>query len=167
MRRGGWLAALALGIAAATSLLFGPRPRPHRHRPRDEQHLARFLDAAPDLERMAPAPLSIVCFRYVPRGWSHDDPRLDALTTAIMQQVQAGGEAFLTNATLRGRQVLRACVLHYATTESDLAALVGIVRRTGAVAAAHPRVAARPPRGGERGARRRPSHWRRRPRNKS
>ncbi len=100
------------------------------------QHLAAAVDAAPDLHRMAPVTLSIVCFRYVPEGWREDDPRLDALNKRVMQEVQTGGEAFITNAVLDGRFVLRACILHYATTEADIAALVEIVRRTGAMCVA-------------------------------
>ncbi|HLJ61369.1 MAG TPA: pyridoxal-dependent decarboxylase [bacterium] len=100
------------------------------------RRLAGLIDAAPDLERMAPVTLSIVCFRYNPPGWSQDDPRLDELNKAIMQETQAGGEVFVTNAALRGRFVLRACVLHYGTTEDDLAALLAVIRRTGARLAA-------------------------------
>jgi glutamate/tyrosine decarboxylase-like PLP-dependent enzyme len=103
------------------------------------RRLAAMVDAAPDLECTAPVTLSIVCFRYVPRGWSRDDPRLDALNKTIMQETQAGGEAFVTNAVVRGRFALRACILHYATTEDDLAALLDVVRRTGA------RIAQTPP----------------------
>jgi aromatic-L-amino-acid decarboxylase len=95
------------------------------------RHLAGLIDAAPDLDLFAPPTLSIVCFRYVPREWAGDDAGLDALNKAVMEEVQAGGETFITQAVLGGRFVLRANVLHYATTEDDLAALVGIVRRTG------------------------------------
>jgi len=95
------------------------------------RRLAGMVEAAPDLELMAPVPLSIVCFRYVPDGWAVGEPRLDDLNKAIMQDVQAGGEAFLTNAVLRGRFALRACILHYATAEPDLAALLDVVRRSG------------------------------------
>ena len=95
------------------------------------RRLGEMVDAAPDLELMAPVTLSIVCFRYAPDGRRGGDGGLDDLNTAIMQEVQAGGEAFLTNAVLRGRFALRACILHYATTEADLAALVDVVRRTG------------------------------------
>jgi aromatic-L-amino-acid/L-tryptophan decarboxylase len=49
-----------------------------------------------------------------------------------MEEVQAGGEAFLTQTTLGGRFSLRACVVHYATTENDLRALLEAVRRSGA-----------------------------------
>lgn len=95
------------------------------------RRLGEMVEADPDLELMAPITLSIVCFRYAPAGRHDDDARLDSLNKSIMQEVQAGGEAFLTNAVLRGRFALRACILHYATSEADLAALIEIVRRTG------------------------------------
>jgi len=95
-------------------------------------HLARLVDTAPGLERLAAVELSIVCFRYVPERLRGDERALDALNKRVMEDVQASGRAFLTQATLGGRFALRACVLHYATTEADLAALVNAVRETGA-----------------------------------
>jgi len=97
------------------------------------RHLAL---AAPDLERLAAVELSIVCFRYAPGRLRGDHRALDALNKRVMEDVQASGRAFLTQATLGGHFALRACVLHYATTESDLAALVDVVRETGARLAA-------------------------------
>src|SRR5262249_61833151 len=94
--------------------------------------LADLVDAAPDLERLAPVELSIVCFRWVPPGAGADAAAVDALNKRIMETVQAEGRAFLTNTTLNGRFALRACVLHYGTTESDLEALVSAVRDAGA-----------------------------------
>src|SRR5712692_9762332 len=96
------------------------------------EHLAGVVDAAADLERLAPVELSIVCFRYTPPSLRGDAGALDALNERLMQDVQASGEAFLTQTTLGGRFALRACVLHYATTEADVAALVDVVRETGA-----------------------------------
>jgi glutamate/tyrosine decarboxylase-like PLP-dependent enzyme len=95
------------------------------------RRLAARIDAAPDLERLAPVGLSIVCFRYAPPALRGDDARLDALNKRVMEQVQAEGAAFVTNATVGGRFALRACILHYASTEDDLAALVDAVRRAG------------------------------------
>jgi glutamate/tyrosine decarboxylase-like PLP-dependent enzyme len=100
------------------------------------RRLSALVDGSPDLELAGPPTLSIVCFRYLPTGWQPDDPRLDDLNRAVMLAVQAGGEAFLTNAVLRDLFVLRACILHYATAEEDLVALVGVVRREGARLAA-------------------------------
>jgi glutamate/tyrosine decarboxylase-like PLP-dependent enzyme len=94
--------------------------------------LADLVDAAPDLERLAPVELSIVCFRFVPPGADGDPAATDALNKGIMEMVQAEGRAFLTNTTVGERFALRACVLHYATTESDLELLVSEVRKAGA-----------------------------------
>jgi glutamate/tyrosine decarboxylase-like PLP-dependent enzyme len=91
-----------------------------------------MIGAADDLEMLAPATLSIVCFRYAPAALRDDSARLDALNKAIMEAVQAGGEAFLTQTAVRGRFSLRACVVHYATTEADLKVLLDAVREVGA-----------------------------------
>ena len=96
------------------------------------QRLATLVDAAPDLERLAPVELSIVAFRYVPEALRGDEAGLDALNKQVMEQVQTEGAAFITNTVVRGRFALRACLLHYATTEADVAALVEVVRRAGA-----------------------------------
>ena len=103
------------------------------------QHLAGLVDAAPDLERLAPVELSIVCFRYAPAHLRADDEDLNALNKRVMEEVQASGAAFLTQTTLRGRFALRACILHYATTKADVAALVDVVRETGARLVVEPR----------------------------
>lgn len=96
------------------------------------RRLAVLVDEADDLELLMPVELSIVCFRYVPPNRTDlDAARLDALNKAIMEAVQAGGEAFLTQTTLRGQFSLRACVYHYATTEDDLRTLLEAVRRAG------------------------------------
>jgi len=96
------------------------------------RRLADLVDAAPDFERLAEVELSIVCFRYAPPRLRGDDRALDALNRRVMENVQASGTAFLTQTTLSDRFALRACVLHYATAERDLVALVDVVRETGA-----------------------------------
>ena len=99
------------------------------------RRLEAAVDRAPDLERAAPPGLSVVCFRYVPPRWSGDPARLDALNKALVDRIQADGRVFLTGTVLRGRFALRACILHYGTTEADVDALVDAVRETGALLA--------------------------------
>ena len=41
------------------------------------RRLGSLIDEAPDFERLAPVPLSIVCFRYVPAGFEGTDADLD------------------------------------------------------------------------------------------
>jgi len=102
-----------------------------RHR-RLARHLAGLVDAAPDLERLAPVELSVVCFRYRPPGWAGENAAaLDELNRAILGEVQLSGLAFPSGTELRGQFALRACVLHHATTEDDLARLVTAVQSAG------------------------------------
>ena len=95
------------------------------------RRLASRIDKAPDFERMADGPLSIVCFRYAPPDLRGKEERLDAINKAAMERIQSGGEAFVSSTMLRGRFALRACVLHDRTTEADVDALVEIARRAG------------------------------------
>ena len=95
------------------------------------RELAGLVAAAPDLELLTEVTLSICCFRYVPPGRELDNAVLDAVNKRIMESVQAGGAAFLTQAIVNGRFALRANVLHYATTREDIEALVAVVRETG------------------------------------
>jgi aromatic-L-amino-acid decarboxylase len=86
--------------------------------------VARYLEdrikAMPEFELRSNGKLSIVCFRYRPPGPGADEEAVDALNKKIMERVQSDGTAFLTNTTLAGRFVLRACILHYGTTEQDI-----------------------------------------------
>ena len=96
------------------------------------RRLGAMIQDIDDLELLAPIELSVVCFRYAPAALRDDPAGTDALNKAIMEEVQAGGEAFVTQTTLAGRFVLRACVVHYASTEDDLRALLDAVLRAGA-----------------------------------
>ena len=91
-----------------------------------------LIDAAPELELIAPVELSIVCFRYVPDSLRGYEEQLDALNKRIMEEVQAGGKVFVNGTILRGRFVLRSCALHYTLTEDDVLAIIEEVRSVGA-----------------------------------
>jgi aromatic-L-amino-acid/L-tryptophan decarboxylase len=117
-----WMTLSHLGRAGVRDLVARQRALARR--------LAERIDAMSDMERMAPVPLSIVCFRYH-GDRARDDASLDALNRRLVEDMQSGGEAFVTGTELRGRYALRACVLHYATREDDVDALVDLVRSTG------------------------------------
>jgi glutamate/tyrosine decarboxylase-like PLP-dependent enzyme len=87
------------------------------------QHLAAAVDARPELERLAPVPLSAVCFRHL-GGGGRTDADLDRLNQELLLRVVRRGRVFLSNATVRGRFALRACLVNHRTTESDVDAIV-------------------------------------------
>lgn len=98
--------------------------------------LARYLEQriedTPDLELCSKGVLSIVCFRCHRSSAGNDDLALNALNKEVMERMQSGGVAFITGATIGGRFVLRACILHHATTERDLDIMLDAVRATAA-----------------------------------
>jgi glutamate/tyrosine decarboxylase-like PLP-dependent enzyme len=106
------------------------------------EHLAGLVGAAEDFELMAPVTLGICCFRHVPAGARRElegagsegerggvNARLDELNARVMQRVQRGGAAYLSNATLRGRFALRASITNFRTTRRDLRLTLDAVRR--------------------------------------
>jgi aromatic-L-amino-acid/L-tryptophan decarboxylase len=98
------------------------------------QELYRRLNEHPALQTFT-HDLSIVTFRYVPpdlkarAGQSAD--YLNRLNTEILNRLQAGGEAFVSNALRGDAFVLRACLVNFRTTLEDVSALPGIVARLG------------------------------------
>jgi glutamate/tyrosine decarboxylase-like PLP-dependent enzyme len=87
--------------------------------------LAERIDMDPSLERTAPVPLNVVCFR--PRV-DAAPAELDALTDRVAARVQNGGRAVLSTTTIAGSRSLRACFTNHRTQESDLDVLLHAVR---------------------------------------
>jgi aromatic-L-amino-acid/L-tryptophan decarboxylase len=105
------------------------------------EYLAERVGAAEDFELLAPVSLSICCFRYVPEASrlkleaarSQEERamlerELDETNRRIMRAVQRGGRAYLSNATLRGRVSLRACITNFRTTRADIDRTLEVVR---------------------------------------
>jgi len=82
------------------------------------QRLASAIQIHPEFELMAAVELSAVCFRY--KGRLLPEQQLDALNAAILRRVVQRGRVYTSNATLRGKFCLRACVVNHRTTESDI-----------------------------------------------
>jgi aromatic-L-amino-acid decarboxylase len=83
------------------------------------RQFASWVDADGDWETSAPVPLSLVCFRYAPRGASED--ALERANAEIMHRVNASGEAYLSHTKLDGRYVLRLAIGNIRTEERHVA----------------------------------------------
>jgi glutamate/tyrosine decarboxylase-like PLP-dependent enzyme len=80
------------------------------------QMLVTSVEAHPDLELLAPVPLSAVCFRHRSKD-----------NSAILQRVIARGQVYLSNATINGQFALRACFVNHRTSDEDVALIVSEV----------------------------------------
>ncbi len=106
----------------------------------DDIQLSRTMAEAvrrhPELQQVTQN-LSITTFRYVPAGLRAKlgadaiERYLDALNERLLDAVQRGGEAFVSNAVIRGRYVLRACIVNFHTGVADVEAVPGVVARLG------------------------------------
>jgi aromatic-L-amino-acid decarboxylase len=103
-------------------------------------YMAGQINQAEDFELLAPVELSVCCFRYVPneaaRGLANANEKtqvrveaeLNRLNERIVHAVQRGGRAYISNAILRGRFALRACIINFRTTRHDIDLTLDIIR---------------------------------------
>jgi aromatic-L-amino-acid/L-tryptophan decarboxylase len=99
-------------------------------------HLYELASAHPELEAVS-LNLSIATFRYVPRdlrsrvGAPEVERYVNDLNQRLLTALEKSGEAFLSNAVVDGKFVLRACVVNFNTTIADIQAVPALVSRLG------------------------------------
>jgi aromatic-L-amino-acid decarboxylase len=97
------------------------------------QQMFSLADKHPELEAVSQN-LSITTFRYV--GPVSDerkmnDEELNHLNEKLLNLIQQKGEAFLSNAVIKAKFCLRACIVNFRTTEKDIQEVIHIVVREG------------------------------------
>ena len=90
---------------------------------RQAQRLAQTVERTPQLELLAPVELSAVCFRHLGSGKLSED-KLNHFNQALLQRVIARGRVYLSNASLRGKFGLRACIVNHRTKDSDVESVI-------------------------------------------
>lgn len=83
------------------------------------REFARWVDEAPDFERLAPVPMSVVNFRHHPAGLD-DEAALDAHNAALLERVNATGEVFLSHTRVKGRYAIHLAIGNLRTTETHV-----------------------------------------------
>jgi aromatic-L-amino-acid decarboxylase len=104
----------------------------------DDIRLARELferiPANPELQAFTQS-LSITTFRYAPVDLDSSDEQvgkyLDELNGELLTRLQNSGEAYLSNAVIQGKFVLRVCIVNFRTSLADIEALLPLVVRIG------------------------------------
>ena len=88
---------------------------------------ADWVDADPDFERVAPTVLSLVNFRYRPRGV--DDPaELDRLNEALVHRINDDGRIYLTQNRVNDRFVLRMSIGQTRTEQHHVETAWAVIR---------------------------------------
>ncbi|MEU9024816.1 pyridoxal-dependent decarboxylase [Actinomadura sp. NPDC048394] len=93
-------------------------------------HLGALVEAAPDLELLAPVRLCVVCFRYRPAGVPEE--RLDELNARLGEALLGDGRVYAGTSRYRGMTVFRPAPLNWRTTKADVERLVEVLRELAA-----------------------------------
>jgi glutamate/tyrosine decarboxylase-like PLP-dependent enzyme len=93
------------------------------------QYLAGLVEAAPELELVAPVPLNIVCFRYCADGYT--EPELNLLNQELLIRLHESGVAAPSYTTLGGRYALRAAITNHRSRMEDFDLMINEVARIG------------------------------------
>ena len=88
------------------------------------------VEAAPDLELLAPVRLNVICFRYRPPGL--DEADLDELNRRLGAAVLADGRVYFGTTVYEGRVAFRPAISNWRTTGADVDLIVEVTRELGA-----------------------------------
>jgi glutamate/tyrosine decarboxylase-like PLP-dependent enzyme len=92
-------------------------------------HLAARVDAESEFERLAEAPLNIVCFRWRPRGVPEDE--LDGLNRRLGEALLEDGRVFAGTTLFEGKVAFRPAIVNWRTHEADVDLLVDVLSELG------------------------------------
>lgn len=95
------------------------------------QRLSAAVKTRPELELVAPVELSAVCFRHLVSDNASEDAR-NQFNLALLKKLISRGRVYLSNAELKGKFCLRACIVNHLTTDDDIDAVIPEVLAAGA-----------------------------------
>jgi glutamate/tyrosine decarboxylase-like PLP-dependent enzyme len=90
-----------------------------------------YIEATPALELVASDSLSIVRFRFIPPSLRGRAEQIDQFNKELVRQIQRRGNVFFTSTHFLQKEVIRACIVNYMTTEDDIKAMVAEVLTVG------------------------------------
>jgi len=102
------------------------------------RYLADRIDKAQDFTRLAPVPLSVVCFQYrTPDTSVHRDQKyLNELNNRLLEALEKDGRVFLSGTKIHGKTALRACSVNHRLRREDANFLLDVIREVGSLLSA-------------------------------
>ncbi|MEO9965775.1 MAG: aminotransferase class I/II-fold pyridoxal phosphate-dependent enzyme [Reichenbachiella sp.] len=91
------------------------------------KYAAELIEKSKDFELLAPAPLSIVCFRYLGNGQQTEEA-LDQLNISLLNAIEADGRVFFAGTKIKGKISLRISLTNHRRTLADVDYLFQVLR---------------------------------------
>jgi aromatic-L-amino-acid/L-tryptophan decarboxylase len=79
----------------------------------------RQIEQSAELELMSPASLGVLTFRRHPPGVD-DEAILERVNASLADRIERDGDVFLSTGRVRGRFVLRLCILNHSTSQDQV-----------------------------------------------
>ena len=95
--------------------------------------LFALAEKNPELEGVTQN-LSITTLRFIPEGYNNTQDKeayLNKLNEALLNDLQQGGEVFLSNALVNEKYCLRSCIVNFRTSKKDIEETIEIIVREG------------------------------------
>lgn len=80
---------------------------------------ADFIDRHPNFERLAPTPLSTICFRVIP-STKMETNQINELNKKLMDEINKSGKLFLSHTKLHDKFAIRLSISGIRTTEKNV-----------------------------------------------
>jgi glutamate/tyrosine decarboxylase-like PLP-dependent enzyme len=93
------------------------------------RYLTDLIDATPELERLAPVPLNIVCFRF--RADGLDEEMLNQLNEELLIRLHESGIAVPSYTQINGKYAIRVANTNHRSRRSDFDLLIRTIIRIG------------------------------------
>ncbi len=94
------------------------------------KYLFELAEANPELKAVSNN-LSITTFRYIPLNCKKGNEYLNKLNEKLLNELQTGGELFLSNAIVNENYCLRACIVNFRTSKKDIREIIDIIISVG------------------------------------
>lgn len=97
------------------------------------RYLASLVEAAPDFRLSSEVVLGIVCFQFLGKsdGSEADASYINALNRKIIPALERDGRMFIAGTTLKGKSVIRACLINHRQQPKHLKRLLEVIREVG------------------------------------
>jgi glutamate/tyrosine decarboxylase-like PLP-dependent enzyme len=92
-------------------------------------HLSELISREPNMEVTAPVTSNVVCFRYKPKGLT--EPDIEKLNKIIYDELSQISSLMISDTTIKGKYMLRACNVNHRSQEQDFEFLVNEVKKIG------------------------------------
>lgn len=97
------------------------------------RYLEKQIQASADFELLTQSDLAIACFRYLGPDPSRalDESAIAELNQALIPALEADGRVFITGTRLKGKFVIRACIINHRKSEASIDYLLDVIRDVG------------------------------------